>query len=507
MPEMEGILYKWTNYVTGWQPRWFILDKGILAYYKSQDEVGQGCKGSVKLACCEILVHATDPTRVDLVIPGEQHFYVKSSSEAERQRWLVALGSAKACLTDSMLHQEKEESETVLRGKMSELRLYCDLLMQQVASVKEACQTAEQPDTEKLNQSTSLLSQTCETFINTLEDCMQLADTSFSPHLSHNSVTDTALLPSITPEKKRTSSLRQTVEDRYTPPTTNKYGIQTRYHNLEDMASRPRRHRSGDRHRTSSTSSGESVPVDQKRPAKDKSDTESRTSIEEKVENGEVEEVSKPRMPTFFSQLSTKFSDVKIDHNNGIPTTTFLDACVCIVGIFDALGATAFAPVKMDINGNIRKIRQKYKSDPDAFGTLQDMVQQEMNTNTTTVKNSATDALMWLRRSLQFMQEMFKEISGGATDLNLVSNNAYTKSLKSYHGWVVRGIFALAVKAVPYIDDFHQFIAVNKEDIEKEEFLPTVMSDLSECGLAIEKITNILLKFYADNDLESTDQV
>lgn len=40
--------------ILGWQPRWFILDKGILAYYKSQDEVGQGCKGSVKLACCEI---------------------------------------------------------------------------------------------------------------------------------------------------------------------------------------------------------------------------------------------------------------------------------------------------------------------------------------------------------------------------------------------------------------------------------------------------------------------
>lgn len=31
---------------------------------------------------------------------------------------------------------------------MSELRLYCDLLMQQVASVKEACEEREQPDVE-----------------------------------------------------------------------------------------------------------------------------------------------------------------------------------------------------------------------------------------------------------------------------------------------------------------------------------------------------------------------
>lgn len=507
MPEMEGILYKWTNYVTGWQPRWFILDKGILAYYKSQDEVGQGCKGSVKLACCKIDVHATDPTRVELIIPGEQHFYVKGTSEAERQRWLVALGSAKACLTDSIIQQDNEESETNLRGKMSELRLYCDLLMQQVASVKEACEDKEKPDIEKLNKSTSLLTQTCGTFIDTLENCMQLAN-SLNPNVSHNAVTDTALLPSVTPERKRTSSLRsQAVEDRYTPPTTNKYGIQTRYHHLEDMASRPRRQRSTDRTRTSSTSSAESVPVDQsKKTMKEKSDTESRTSIEERNENGESQETN-PRLRTFFSELPTKFSDVKVDQHKGIPTSTFLDACVCIVGIFDALSGTAFAPVKMDINGNIRKIRQKYKSDPDAYGLLQDIIQQEVKTNTTTVKNSATDALMWLRRSLQFIKEMCKEIGSGETDLNLVSNNAYSKSLKSYHGWVVRGIFALAAKAVPTLEDFIEFIAVDKEDIAKHEFMPTVLKDLTECGESIEKITDILIKYYADHQLESSDQV
>ena len=32
-----------------------MLDKGVLAYYKSQEEVSQGCKGSVKLSACEIL--------------------------------------------------------------------------------------------------------------------------------------------------------------------------------------------------------------------------------------------------------------------------------------------------------------------------------------------------------------------------------------------------------------------------------------------------------------------
>lgn len=53
------------------------------------------------------LVHATDNTRMELIIPGEQHFYMKAVNAAERQRWLVALGSAKACLTDTRTKKEK----------------------------------------------------------------------------------------------------------------------------------------------------------------------------------------------------------------------------------------------------------------------------------------------------------------------------------------------------------------------------------------------------------------
>ena len=41
-------------------------------------------------------VHPTDNTRLDLIIPGEQHYYVKAAQPQERQSWLIALGSAKA---------------------------------------------------------------------------------------------------------------------------------------------------------------------------------------------------------------------------------------------------------------------------------------------------------------------------------------------------------------------------------------------------------------------------
>uniref|UniRef100_A0A3B3X3A8 PH domain-containing protein n=1 Tax=Poecilia mexicana TaxID=48701 RepID=A0A3B3X3A8_9TELE len=51
---MEGILYKWTNYMTGWQPRWFVLEDGVISYYDSEDDVAKGSKGSIKMSVCDI---------------------------------------------------------------------------------------------------------------------------------------------------------------------------------------------------------------------------------------------------------------------------------------------------------------------------------------------------------------------------------------------------------------------------------------------------------------------
>lgn len=33
-PDMKGWLYKWTNYLKGYQKRWFVLSNGILSYYR-----------------------------------------------------------------------------------------------------------------------------------------------------------------------------------------------------------------------------------------------------------------------------------------------------------------------------------------------------------------------------------------------------------------------------------------------------------------------------------------
>ncbi|XP_051531243.1 pleckstrin homology domain-containing family A member 3-like isoform X3 [Myxocyprinus asiaticus] len=212
---MEGVLYKWTNYMTGWQPRWFVLDNGIISYYDSQDDVCKGSKGSIKMSVCEIKVHPTDNMRLELIIPGEQHFYVKAVNAADRQKWLVALGSSKAGLIDTRTKKERELTETTesLKTKMSELRLYCDLLMQQVHTIQESVQQEGESavaSTEMRNEASSLLSATCETFIKTLEECMKIANSKFKTDMLQSGPCDLTVSP-VSPSPFQMSRMKRSI--------------------------------------------------------------------------------------------------------------------------------------------------------------------------------------------------------------------------------------------------------------------------------------------------------
>uniref|UniRef100_A0A671UUB2 Pleckstrin homology domain-containing family A member 8 n=1 Tax=Sparus aurata TaxID=8175 RepID=A0A671UUB2_SPAAU len=387
---MEGMLYKWTNYISGWQPRWFVLDGGTLSYYDSQEDAWKGCKGSIKISVCEIQVHSSDSTRVDLTIPGEQYFYLRAINAAERQKWLVALGTAKACLTDNRTKREKElqENTEALKTKMSELRLYCDLLLQQVNKIKE---NDELGDTVETGIDTgNMVKSTCTTFLKTLEECMQIANRTFSTDMATQSPPGSPPVAAIKPQKV---------------------------------------------------------------------------------------------------------------------CYKFLDSCYAIVPVLDKLGSTVFAPVKMDFVGNIKKINQKLMSDPDNFPTLQSIVLHEIHTDVAQVRNSATEALLWLRRGLKFLKEFLSEVNAGNQDIQGALNNAYGKTLRQYHGWVVRGVFALALRAAPSYQSFSAALVSTEGEEKKSGFTSGMHRDLGVYLPAMERQLGILDVLYEEYNLESDEVV
>ncbi|XP_066270555.1 glycolipid transfer protein-like isoform X2 [Branchiostoma lanceolatum] len=203
-------------------------------------------------------------------------------------------------------------------------------------------------------------------------------------------------------------------------------------------------------------------------------------------------EPARTELGKFFSG----FADVQLTVNGDIPTKPFLDACDRMVPFLDVLGPTAFAPVKSDIKGNIKKLTQKYSTDPARYSTLQAMVKQEMATKD---KNSATDALLWLNRALQFIRQILVGIATGEKDLTKVAKKAYEDSLKKYHGWMVQGIFSLAMKAVPYYNDFVTKVALGDEK--------ALIQDAKTYGDAMGVLAEILQTFYMANDLDSKQKV
>uniref|UniRef100_A0A9R1SFF8 Pleckstrin homology domain-containing family A member 8 n=2 Tax=Cyprinus carpio TaxID=7962 RepID=A0A9R1SFF8_CYPCA len=546
---MEGVLYKWTNYISGWQPRWFVLEGGTLSYYDSQEDAWKGCKGSIKISVCEIQVHPSDFTRVDLIIPGEQYFYLRAINAAERQKWLVALGTAKACLTDNRTKREKElqENTDALKTKMSELRLYCDLLLQQVNKIQESSQVEMAADSGEVGDETgNLVKSTCTTFLKTLEECMQIASQTFSPDLLSRTPPGSPPVATIKPHKmcfcfslqclkcvlcrqkdliniSGTSAHESGPENEPPPSPQENIPTSTSMTNINGLMEDQREPMEPRNGSTSSTqdpeeSGGEEkdIPIQKKQeevsvsPTQNKEEKvteEIQADLEENEPQSENKQEEEDKVDTFFSTMSHRFSDIILEDDSGIPTQAFLDSCYAIVPVLDKLGPTVFAPVKMDFVGNIKKIQQKVVSDPESFPTLQSIVLHEVETEVTQVRNSATEALLWLKRGLKFLKEFLSEINTGIKDVQGALNKAYGKTLRQYHGWVVRGVFALALRAAPSYEGFMAALVSHEGDELKEGFTTSMHRDLDVYLPAMEKQLSILDALYEEYGLESDEIV
>ena len=111
--EMRGWLYKWTNvkkkassfefksykfsffllkYLKGYQKRWFVLQAGILSYYRSQDEMTHTCRGTIYLESAHL---SSNDTCHFVISNGSTVIHLRTSSETDKQRWMNALELAK----------------------------------------------------------------------------------------------------------------------------------------------------------------------------------------------------------------------------------------------------------------------------------------------------------------------------------------------------------------------------------------------------------------------------
>ncbi|KAM3423571.1 hypothetical protein BST61_g997 [Cercospora zeina] len=192
---------------------------------------------------------------------------------------------------------------------------------------------------------------------------------------------------------------------------------------------------------------------------------------------------------TYFDGKKS-FNDVSIDacKDDAINTTEFLEASEALLGLFDVLGGVAFGPVKSDIGGNIKKVRERQLAAPVEGETLQDLVRNELKTK----KHTATEGLLWLNRGLDFTaQSLRRNVDTADEELAASFREGYGKTLKQHHSFLVKPIFSAAMSATPYRKDFYAKLGDDQERVNKE---------LHEWLKGLEKVVAILNTFLASKE-------
>jgi hypothetical protein len=170
---------------------------------------------------------------------------------------------------------------------------------------------------------------------------------------------------------------------------------------------------------------------------------------------------------TFFDTLKKSFTNVPVDSekDNAVSTTEFLEAAESLATLFDVLGSVAFTPVKTDMLGNVKKIRDRQLAAPLDSSSLQSLVSNELKIK----KHTATEGLVWLVRGLDFTAiALSKNIDTSSEELSTSFRNAYGSTLKPYHGFMVKPLFSAAMSACPYRKDFYAKLGADQEKVASE---------------------------------------
>jgi len=222
---------------------------------------------------------------------------------------------------------------------------------------------------------------------------------------------------------------------------------------------------------------------------------------------------------SFFGKTKHRFGAVNCsDGSDGsdafINADQFLEACHDYLTIYKLLGSgMIFNMITKDVNGNIVKLegwRTKYNKE-DLLG----IVQVEIDDGTTGKSNSATDALLWLKRGLWMMYHFFEEIvaSEAKTPGTEAFQKAYNSQLAPHHNFIIKGIIRSGLKTTSMsVKDFVDKVCAYKVSgdsgdtchgiADRDAKTKVVLREIAAYIAEMQKLLNIINKFYEDKKLE-----
>jgi len=152
-----------------------------------------------------------------------------------------------------------------------------------------------------------------------------------------------------------------------------------------------------------------------------------------------------------YFETAKSFADVPIT-DDGVETVSFLSASTDFVNMFDLLGTGVFGFVQADLRSNLAGVRDRYEATPSQSVTLEKLVIYEAQEN----KRHGTACLVRLVRGLLFTCQALQNMQSDRTsELHVCFKRSYDVVLKHHHTFLVRSAVSVAIRAVPYRQDFY----------------------------------------------------
>ncbi|KXT18517.1 hypothetical protein AC579_2231 [Pseudocercospora musae] len=109
--EIKGYLKKWTNYTSGYKLRWFVLEDGVLSYYKHQDDAGSACRGAINMRIARLQMDPKDKLHFELHGKSSVKYDLKANHQVEAKRWFWALNNAIQWAKDEAREEQRREQQ------------------------------------------------------------------------------------------------------------------------------------------------------------------------------------------------------------------------------------------------------------------------------------------------------------------------------------------------------------------------------------------------------------
>ncbi len=110
--EMKGYLKKWTNYRKGYQLRWFVLEDGVMSYYKHQDDAGSACRGAINMKIAKLNMDPTEKTKFEIIGKSSVKYHLKANHEVEAKRWFWALNNSIQWTKDQAKEEDRQRQKS-----------------------------------------------------------------------------------------------------------------------------------------------------------------------------------------------------------------------------------------------------------------------------------------------------------------------------------------------------------------------------------------------------------